>query len=68
VLPKQVGNNPAFLTQFDVVDSEGQDFAPPQSAADEHGKNSEVPLARLPCSAVSQLPTRTPIRRTPFTR
>ena len=54
--------------------------APSQSASDQRGQNGVVPFtteripirtlasSRLLCSAVSQFPTRTPIRRTPWTR
>lgn len=49
-LPKQVGDNPVLFTQFNGVDSEGQDFAPERGTAHKHGNNGVVPLApqRLP--------------------
>src|SRR6516225_2168737 len=43
-LPHQVSNHPALLSQFHGVDTEGKQFAPPQSASDQRGKNGVVSL------------------------
>src|SRR5689334_1813673 len=71
--------SPNALAELNGIGRKRENFAAPQSTTNQKSKDGIVPLApetialrlssseRL-CSAVSQLPSRTPIRRTPLTR
>lgn len=75
----QVCNYPVILFELDACEAECEDFAAREPTAEKNGQDRIVaPAAKIlmasggeqgsPWSAVSQFPSRTPMRRTAFTR
>ena len=75
----EIRNHPVLLTLLNRLNVQRQQLGAAEATANQHGDHRLVSqLARVrrvvasrsrrPCSGVSQLPRRTPMRRTPFTR
>jgi hypothetical protein len=79
LLSDQICDDPVFLAKLDVLDSQGRNFWPPQTTADEQREYGLIPLCpkvcsgrcgekSSACSAESQFSTRTSRRLAPSIR
>ena len=72
----KVDNHPVIVAELNGPRRKGEEFTAPQSATNQKSKDGVIAFApntiamrvQQQRSALSQLPRRTPIRRTPLTR